>query len=172
MIMTGHGTTLWATGISASALIIWVLLRGRLRSRQYHQVADELGFTYLGRTLPETLDLSKASFREPWDMVTNVIAGTFKGVETAVFYFHANHGEVGYEQTTVAMKVQTPIVELSSLWQASGIRAERIGGWIVMFRPKEAIASAQILNFLDDCRNLVQYFEGHSRLSEQQAGRP
>jgi len=92
-------------------------------------------------------------------MATNVIAGNFKGVETAVLHFHANHGEVGYKQTTVAMKSSAPVVELSSLWQSSGIRAERIGEWIVMFREKETLATAQIPGFLDDCRSLVQYFE-------------
>ncbi len=154
---------MWATGLLVSALIVWVLLRRRLRARQYHRVAEELGFTYLGGTAPRTLDLSKASFREPWDMATNVIVGTFKGVETAAFYFHANHGEVGYEQTTVAMKSNTPIAELSSIWQASGIRAERIGEWIVMFRPKETVEATQIPLFLDNCRNLLQYFEDHRK---------
>jgi hypothetical protein len=168
------GTSLWATGLSVLTLIVWVLSRGRLKTRQYHRIAEELGFTYLGRTAPETLDLSKASFREPWDMATNVIAGTFKGVETAAFYFHANHGEVGYKQTTVAMKSSTPIAELSSIWQASGMRAERIGEWIVMFRPQETIEATQIPRFLDDCRNLLQYFEDHEerRLSEQQSNQP
>lgn len=103
--MSCHEASLWATGLSVLTLIVRVLLRGRLKTRQYHRIAEELGFTYLGRTAPETLDLSKASFREPWDMATNVIAGTFKGVETAAFYFHANHGEVGYKQTTVAMNL-------------------------------------------------------------------
>jgi hypothetical protein len=155
----GRGTSLWLTGFSSSGLIVWFLLRGRSRARQYNRVAGELGFTYLGNALPETLNLSKASFWNSWDMATNVIAGNFKGVETAVLHFHANHGEVGYKQTTVAMKSSAPVVELSSLWQSSGIRAERIGEWIVMFREKETLATAQIPGFLDDCRSLVQYFE-------------
>jgi hypothetical protein len=93
--------------------------------------------------------------------------GTFKGVETVAFYFHANHGEMGYKQTTVAMKSSIPIVELTSLWQSSGIRAERIGDWIVMFRPKETIEDTQLPRFLDDCRNLLQYFEDRQpQLSE------
>jgi hypothetical protein len=166
-----HGTSLWATGLSISALVVWVLLWGRLRTRQYRQVAEELGFTYLGRRVPETLNLSKASFWNSWDMATNVIAGAFKGVETAAFHFHANHGEVGYKQTTVAMKSSVPVVELSSLWQGSGIHAERIGEWIVIFRPKETIAPAQIPSFLDDCGKLLQYFEDHQRqLSGQEPG--
>jgi hypothetical protein len=169
-----HGTSLWVSILLVSAVIVWFLLQGRLRARQYHRVAEELGFTYLGRTVPETLDLSKASFREPWNLATNVIVGTFKGVETVAFYFHANHGEMGYKQTTVAMESNTPIVELSSLWQACGIRAERIGEWIVMFRPKETIEDTQLPRFLDDCRNLLQYFEDQQerQLSEQQASQP
>jgi hypothetical protein len=156
-----HGTSLWVIGPLVLVLIVWFLLQGRLRARQYHRVSEELGFTYLGRSVPGTLDFSKASFREPWDMATNVIVGTFKGVETIAFYFHANHGEMGYKQTTVAMKSSTPIVELTGLWQSSGIHAERIGEWIVMFRPKETIEGAQLPRFLDDCRNLLQYFEDH-----------
>jgi hypothetical protein len=161
-----QGTSLWVIG-PVSALVVWFLLQGRLRARQYHRVAEKLGFTYLGRTVPETLDLSKASFREAWDIATNVIAGTFKGVETVALYFHANHGEMGYKQTTVAMKSSTPLAELTSLWQSSGIRAERIGEWIVMFRPKETIENTQLPHFLDDCRNLLQYFEDRqSQLSK------
>lgn len=169
--VTWHGTGLWTIGLLVAALALWVLLRGRLRARQYHRIAEELGFTYQGRRLPETLDLSKASFGEPWDIATNVIAGTLKGIETIAFHFHANHGEVGYKQTTVAMKSSAPVVELSSLWQSSGICAERVGEWIVMFRSREAIAPSQIPHFLDDCRNLLQYFEDHlHQLSEQQSG--
>jgi hypothetical protein len=156
-----HGTGVWAVGLSVLGLIVWALLRGRVRARQYRRLAKELGFTYLGRRVPEALSLSKAPFWNPWDMATNVIAGTFKGVETAAFYFHANHGEVGYKQTTVAMKSSAPVAELSSLWQSSGIHAEKIGEWIVMFRPKETLTSAQLTSFLDDCRNLLQYFEDH-----------
>jgi hypothetical protein len=159
-----HGTGLWATGLPVLAFVVWALLRGRLRARQYRRIAEDLSFTYLGRHVPETLNLSKASFWNSWDLATNVIMGTFKRVETAVFHFHANHGEVGYKQTTVAMKSSAPVVELSSLWQGSGIRAERIGEWIVMFRPKETIAPSQIPSFLDDCRNLLQYFEDHQGL--------
>jgi hypothetical protein len=80
--VTWHGTGLWTIGLLVAALALWVLLRGRLRARQYHRIAEELGFTYQGRRLPETLDLSKASFGEPWDIATNVIAGTLKGIET------------------------------------------------------------------------------------------
>lgn len=88
-------------------------------------------------------------------MATNVMVGAFKGVETVAFYFHANHGDMGYKQTTVAMKSSARIVELSSLWQTSGIRAERIGEWIILFRPKETIEASQIPSFLNDCRNLL-----------------
>jgi len=61
----------------------------------------------------------------------------------------------------VAMKSSVPVAELSSFWQVSGIRAEKIGEWIVMYRPKETMPPSQIPNFLDDCRNLLQYFEDH-----------
>jgi hypothetical protein len=154
-----HGTSLWVTGLLVLVLILCVLLRGRLRTRQYRQLAEELGFAYLGGSVPKTLDLSKASFWNSWDVATNVITGTFRGNETAVFYVHANHGEVGYKQTTVAIKSAAPIAELSSLWQGSGIQAERIAEWIVMFRPKETITPSQIRSFLDDCMNLIQYFQ-------------
>ena len=170
--MIAPGTSLWATGVAISTLIVWAVLRRRSRSRQYRWVAEDLGFTYLGRKLPETLDLSKASFWDSWDLAANVILGTFKGIETATFYFHANHGDVGYEQTTVAIKSNVSVVELSSLWRGSGIHAERVGEWIVMFRPKETITPAQIPSFLGDCRNLLQYFEDQQRqLSGQGAAR-
>jgi hypothetical protein len=118
-----HGTSLWVIGPLVFAVIVWFLLQGRLRARQYRRVAEELGFIYLSSTVAETLDLSKASFREPWDIATNVIVGTFKGVETVALYFHANHGEVGYKQTTVAMKSSTPIVDVKPLavfWDTRG----------------------------------------------------
>src|SRR5947207_14581622 len=101
-LVTWHGMSLWATGLAIATLIVWTLLRGRLRAHQYYRVAEELGFTYLSRTVPETLDLARASFWNSWDLATNVILGAFKGIETAAFHFHANHGEVGYKQTTVA----------------------------------------------------------------------
>jgi hypothetical protein len=161
----GAGTSPWLTGFSSSGLILWFLLRARSRARQYNRVAGDLGLTYLGGTLPETLNLSKATFWDSWDMATNVIAGDFKALETVVFYFHANRGEVGYKQTTVAMKSSAPVAELSSFWPVSGIRAEKIGEWIVMYRPKETMPPSQIPNLLDDCRNLLEYFADHRRSS-------
>jgi hypothetical protein len=154
-----YRTSLWITGLSVSGLTAWVLWRGRQRARQYRRVAQELGFTYLGPLVPETLDLSKASFWNALDVATNAIAGTFEGVETVVLHLHANHGDVGYKQTTVAMKSGAPLVELSSLWQSSGIHAERIGEWIVMFRSRETSTPSQIPSFLSDCRGLLRYLE-------------
>ena len=171
--MIWHGTGWWLAGLTLSALIIWSLLSGRLRASQYRRVAEELGFTYLGASLPDALDLPKASFWNSWDAATNVIAGTFKGVETAVFYFHANHGEMGYKQTTVAIKSGVLVGELPSHWQSSGIHAERVGEWIVVFRPRETVPPSDIPSFLDDCRNLLHYFEDQQRqLSDEKAARP
>lgn len=67
--------------------------RGRIRTRQYHRVAEDLGFQYLGETLPSSLNLSRASFWDEWDSAQNVIVGSFKDIETFVFYFHAIPGQ-------------------------------------------------------------------------------
>jgi hypothetical protein len=156
ILLIGPGTSL--TLLSMSALITWMLLRGRVRARQYRQLAGELGFTYCGGTLPDTLHLSKASFCNPWDLATNVIVGALEGVDTVLFRFHANHGDVGYKQTVVAMKSTVPIVELSSLWRASGIHTEKIDDWILMFRAREEVPVVELRSFLENCRTLLQYF--------------
>ena len=135
----------------------------------YRQPQRERGHVHNGSC--RDLDLSKASFWNSWDAVTNVITGTFRGHETAVFHFHANHGEMGYKQTTVAIKSDAPIVGMSSFWQGSGILAERIGEWIVMFRPRDTVAPPRIRGFLDDCVHLVQYFEDRQRQQSEQGSR-
>ena len=57
------------------------------------------------------------------------------------------------------MKSNVPVAELSSLWQASGTHAERIGEWIVVFRPQELVPPAGVPDFLANCRDLIRFFE-------------
>ena len=156
----------WYTVLSVAVLVILTIVWGQFRARQCREIAKQLGFKYRAWKVPETLHLSGASFWNSGDFVTNVIAGSYNGMESAVFHFHANHGEMGYKQTTAAVKSGTPIAQLSSLWIASGIVAERVGDWIVMFRPKETIAPPEIPGFLDDCGKLLQYFKEQQELRE------
>jgi hypothetical protein len=121
-------------------------------------LVDELRFTERGFTLPESLDISRSSFWQSGDWCSNVILGVFEGVETVAFDFE-HRDDFGYTQTVVAMKSNAHISTLPTLLQASEIRAEWVGEWIVMFRPKEEIELHELPAFLADCRMLVRRFE-------------
>jgi hypothetical protein len=118
----------------------------------------EMGFTERGFTLPETLDISRSSFWQPGDWCSNVVLGGFEGVETVAFDFE-HRDDFGYTQTVVAMKSNARISTLPTLLQASKITAERVGDWIVMFRPKEEIGLKGLPALLADCRVLLRCFE-------------
>jgi hypothetical protein len=131
------------------------------KARQQGSV-DELGFTERGGTLPETLDISRSSFWQSGDWCSSVVVGVFEGVETVAFDFE-HRDDFGYTQTVVAMKSNTPISTLPPLLQSSEIRVERVGDWIVMFRPKEEIGSKELSALVADCRVLLRCLEDKQR---------
>lgn len=144
----------WAVVVVAVVVgsILFLLLSARLRAQRFRLIAQKLGFKYLGRPFPKDLPLEEASFWEPFDVATNVMRGIFKDVDTIVLYFHANHGDVGYKQTIVAMKSDRPIHdEFPSLWITSEIKSERVGRWILLYRPKEVIPAKELSGFLEAC---------------------
>jgi hypothetical protein len=119
---------------------------------------DELGFTERGFTLPETLNISRSPSWQSGDWCSNVVLGVFEGAETVAFDFE-RRDDFGYTQTVVAMKSNARISTLPTLLQVSKITAERVGDWIVMFRPKEEIGLKELPALLADCRVLLRGFE-------------
>jgi hypothetical protein len=92
-------------------------------------------------------------------MTSNVISGMYDGLEMAILDYHANHGELGYKQTVVASRSDISVREMTGLWKFSGISAERIGDWVIMFRPKQEIPVDHVTPFVIDCRGLLKSFE-------------
>lgn len=133
-----------------------------MKKVQQQALIDELGFTERAFTLPETLDVSRSSFWQSGDWCSNVILGIFEGVETVVFDFE-HRDDFGFTQTVVAMKSNVTISTLPALLHSSEIRAERVGDWIVMFRPKEEIELKELPALLADCRVLLRCFEDKQR---------
>jgi hypothetical protein len=129
-----------------------------MSEKRQHEAIERLGFAERGFTLPTTLDLSRSSFWQPGDWSSNVILGVFEGVETVAFDFE-HRSDFGYTQTVVAMKSDSSISALPTLLRVSEIRAERVGEWVVMFRPKENIPLEKLSAMLVDCRILIQHFE-------------
>lgn len=151
-------TTLWLVAISIAALAI---LQRSFRGSAFRRLAGRLGLRPAGHTLPQDLNLGSASFFAPSDGVSNVLVGNFENRQAAVFDFHAYHGDVGYTQTVVAMTSQAQSVKRSALWQASEIRCEKIGDWIILYREREEVPVKAIPEFLTWCSQLVQDLESN-----------
>jgi hypothetical protein len=113
----------------------------------------------VGRRLPRDLTISSAPFFSFGDQVSNVWIGDFENRETVVFDFHANHGDVGYKQTVVAVKSQCKIPSMSTLWTASEIHCLSLGAWIIMYRERAEIHARNLKEFLHDCSEMMRYIE-------------
>lgn len=154
---------LWGSTVLIICIAVLCLALGSKRALEYRQLAKTLGFQYLGTKLPGSLRIRDASFWDTFDVTTNAIAGSLKGLDSVAFHLHANHGEMGYKQTTVAIKSPVPLREFSALWKASGIQAERIGEWLILYRPRETVSPELLPAFLDDCFNLLSYLKGEGQ---------
>lgn len=113
--------------------------------------------------IPTGLDIATASFWDSADEVTNIFVGNFGDLDIATFCHIHHNGDFSYEQTLMAIKSDVLIAPLSTLWQASEIRAERVGGWILLFRLKELVKPSEFLGFLSACMGLVRYFKDQKK---------
>lgn len=151
-------TTLWFVAISLAAFAI---LQRSFRGSAVRRLEGRLGLKPAGHTLPQDLNLGSASFFAPSDGVSNVLVGSFENRQTAVFDFHANHGDMGYTQTVVAMTSKAHSAKRSALWEASEIRCEKIGDWIILYREREEVPVKAMPEFLTWCSQLVQHLEAN-----------
>ena len=124
--------------------------------KSFRPVLNELGLKSANGRLPAGLDLSKASFFSRFDDVENVITGEYGGRDIAVINYNANHGDVGYKQTTVAIRSENgaaslPSIRISSLWRASEIAYEDLGNWAIFYRKRETVSVPKLAEFVRDC---------------------
>ncbi len=147
---------IWILGI---ALISVALLQRQLRSQKYRSVAGKLGLRFEGGRLPEDLPISTAPFYALTDQVSNVLSGRLDSRETVVFDFHANHGDVGYKQSMVAVRSECRIPTMTALWRASEIQCLRLGGWVVMYRERVEVPARNISDFMSECSEMMRFIE-------------
>jgi hypothetical protein len=161
-------SVLWIVTI---LVVVSTLLQRSFRGPAIRRLGERLELKFNATALPLDLDITKASFFAPWDSVSNVLSGNFENRQMAVFDFHANHGDVGYKQTTAAVVSDSSIEPMSHLWKAAEIQCETIGNWIIMYRSREQLSVKAIPEFLTACRQLVDYLEssagGVTRLPER-----
>ena len=152
----------WIVLILSLVVVIWAI-RGRIvRSRRYRLLAVTLGLKYLGSKLPPTLFIRDASFWDSLDLVSNAMTGNFQDIQMVIFDHHANHGDLSYKQTIAAWNSPKHIGvlngELGVFGRNSGICSERIGEWLLMYRPKEEVSPEDAVDFLKDCSSMLAAF--------------
>jgi hypothetical protein len=107
---------------------------------------------------PPDLEIRRASFFAAGSEISGVIAGPLDGVQEWIFLCHVP-GDFGYWQTVVAFKTPVPLRRLSTLWRASELSCERLGNYLLVYRPRMEISPKAIASFLEDCRGLLRYLE-------------
>lgn len=148
----------WICAILAFILGVLLLLRRSKQERHYHRAIQSAGLHYSGRDLPSNLPTLALSFWNSSDLISRTFAGAFRGVETIVFESRGFRGDMSYEQTTVAFRSQAQITH-TNLLNSAGLKAERVGQWLILFRPNKLIRGSDIAGFVADCWSLVQYSE-------------
>lgn len=143
------------------ALVGAALLQRQVRAKQYQSTASEIGLKFDGSGLPSDLPIASAPFYAITDQVSNVSVGTFDNRETVIFDFHANHGDVGYKQSIVAVKSQCSIPTMTTIWKASEIQCLRLGEWIIMYRQRVEVPVRKAKEFVDECSELMRYIESN-----------
>jgi hypothetical protein len=108
--------------------------------------------------LPLDLEISRASFFAAGSEVSRVTAGPSDQVQEWTFLCHVP-GDFGYWQTVVAFKTPVPLRKLSTLWRASELACERLGNYLLVYRPRTEISPKAIQSFVEDCRALLGYLE-------------
>ena len=144
--------------IVSSALVAFAVYQRSSRRFTLRRLAPTLSMTPT-KTLPTDLPISNATFYTPADIVSNILLGNREGRETVAFDFHANHGDVSYIQTTVAVRSFAPVGHTSTIWNISEIECESVGPWIILYRKREQIPIKSFPDFLRACSLLVEHLE-------------
>jgi hypothetical protein len=108
--------------------------------------------------LPLDLVISRASFFATGSEVSRVTAGLSDQIQEWTFLCHVPR-DFGYWQTVVAFKTPVPLRELSTLWRAAELACERLGNYLLVYRPRTEISSKVIQLFVEDCRGLLGYLK-------------
>jgi hypothetical protein len=156
LIMTSIKTIIWIISITTIVIVIY---QRSARSSAFRHVAEQLALKYSVNALPKDLILTDISFFNQWDSVSNVMTGKYQNHEVAVFDFNANHGDIGYKQTVIAVKSHAQVEEISNLWKSAEIECEKANEWTIMYRMREELPVKLIPQFLVTCMQLVDHFE-------------
>jgi hypothetical protein len=100
--------------------------------------------------LPSDLEIARSSFFPSEGWVGNVDVFEIDGIGAATFLCHVP-GDFGYSQTVVAFRSPVAVTGMSALWKACEIVCERLGDWIVMYRPRTEVSPRTLSSFIDDC---------------------
>jgi hypothetical protein len=108
--------------------------------------------------LPADLPINRASFFRWGAEISRVTAGSVDEVQEWTFLCSVP-GDFGYWQTVVAFRTSVPLRRLSTLWRASELSCERLGNYLLVYRPRTEISSKALPSFVEDCRGLLRYLQ-------------
>src|ERR1700733_6281462 len=108
--------------------------------------------------LPADLPINRASFFAWGSEISRVTAGSEDEVQEWTFCCSVP-GDFGYWQTVVAFRTSVPLWRLSTLWRASELSCERLGNYLIVYRPRTEISFKALPSFVGDSRGLLRYLQ-------------
>ena len=89
--------------------------------------------------------------------MANVNTGVQAGYEYVAFDYDYQSGEMSQSETIVAIKAELPTTPDTNLSRASGLKLERVGGWIFAYEPRRILSCSSIGQTVEDIANLLDY---------------
>jgi hypothetical protein len=103
--------------------------------KEIRELADRLGFSYIGESLPPSINL-RGTELESIGSTWNVIQGESHKIRVIAFDCRIGAGKSSWRRTVIAAQADSDVFG-AAMFNRS-LTTERSGGWVFLYEPKVA----------------------------------
>lgn len=132
---------LYIMGGAFAACLVWEILRQRARTQEIRQLAQRMGFTYIGSVVPGIFPLPSKSSGSTQSMC-RAIAGDRGNRELVLFDYRVGQGKGSFFRTVAA--VRGPDTAFGIARFGPDLVAEQVGEWALVYGDRRLLTIEEI----------------------------
>jgi hypothetical protein len=141
LIATASFSPLYIMGVAFAGLIIWDTLRQRARTQEVRQLAQRMGFTYIGSAVPRSFPLQMTSSGSARS-ISRAVAGDRDNKELVLFDCMLGHGRARFYRTVVAVRGQDSVFGIARF--GPDLVTEQVGEWALVYGDRRLLLIEEI----------------------------
>jgi hypothetical protein len=132
---------LYIIGVAFACLIVWDTLRQRARTQEIRQLAQRMGFTYIGSAVPGSFPLQRTSSRSARS-ISIAVAGDKGNKELVLFDCMLGYGKGRFYRTVVAVRGQHTAFGVARF--GPDLITEQVGEWALVYGDRRLLIIEEI----------------------------